>query len=172
MSDDELLGILKIVEIDEIVNTSGKVQKHGGNQGYSWDTEREWKEELSMGVQQRIAMARLFYHRPRFAILDECTSSVSLEIERVMYTHARKLGISLMTVSHRPSLWKYHDHILQFDGHGGYVFAELDAEKRLRLEEEKLKIDLGLRSVSEWEKRLEELKSCNRVALRLKMKKS
>lgn len=63
-----------------------------------------------------------------------------------------------MTVSHRPSLWRYHDHILQFDGHGGYVFAELDAEKRLRLEEEKLKIDLQLRSIPEWEKRLKELR--------------
>lgn len=148
VSDDELLEILKVVKIDQLISSNN----------YTWDTEREWKEELSMGVQQRIAMARLFYHKPRFVILDECTSSVSLEIEKVMYTHARKLNISLMTVSHRPSLWRYHDHILQFDGNGGYVFTKLDAEKRLRLEEEKLKIDLELRSVSEWEKRLEELK--------------
>lgn len=148
VSDDELLEILKVVEIDQLIS----------NNNYNWDTEHEWKEELSMGVQQRIAMARLFYHKPRFAILDECTSSVSLEIEKVMYTHARHLDISLMTVSHRPSLWRYHDHILQFDGHGGYVFAELDAEKRLRLEEEKLKIDLQLRSIPEWEKRLKELR--------------
>lgn len=25
-----------------------------------------------------------------------------------MYDHATELGITLMTVSHRPSLWKYH----------------------------------------------------------------
>ncbi|VVT56932.1 uncharacterized protein SAPINGB_P005419 [Magnusiomyces paraingens] len=147
-SDGELLEILKVVEIDDLI-TSG---------AYGWNSEREWKEELSMGVQQRIAMARLFYHCPKFAILDECTSSVSLEIERIMYTHATQLGISLLTVSHRPSLWKYHDKILQFDGHGGYVFTDLDAEKRLRLEEEKLKIDLNLRAVPEMEARLEMLK--------------
>lgn len=147
VSDDELKEILKIVKIDDIVDSVG-----------GWDAEREWKEDLSMGVQQRIAMARLFYHSPKFAILDECTSSVSLEIERIMYTHARSLGTSLLTVSHRPSLWKYHNLILQFDGSGGYVFTDLDAEARLKLEEEKLKLDLSLRSVPDMEERLQALK--------------
>lgn len=147
--DAQLLDIFRVVEIGDLI---------GPTTAYSWDTKREWKEELSMGVQQRIAMARLFYHCPKYAILDECTSSVSLEIERIMYTHARSLGISLITVSHRPSLWKYHDLILQFDGHGGYVFTDLDAEERLKLEEEKLRLDLILRSVPDMEARLQVLK--------------
>lgn len=145
-SDEELHEILKVVEIGKLIGP------------YKWDDTYEWREELSMGVQQRIAMARLFYHRPKYAILDECTSSVSLEIERIMYTHATNLGISLITVSHRPSLWKYHDLILQFDGHGGFVFTDLDAEQRLKLEEEKLKLDLFLRAVPDMKARLEMLK--------------
>lgn len=69
------------------------------------------------------------------AILDECTSSQDLETEKIMYETAKHLGITLITVSHRRSLWKYHTNILQFDGQGGYVFTKLDAEKRLKLEE-------------------------------------
>jgi len=52
-----------------------------------------------------------------------------------MYDEAKKLGITLMTVSHRKSLWRYHGWILQFDGQGSYVFTKLDAESRLKLEE-------------------------------------
>ena len=147
VTDEDLLHILRIVEIDHIV------AKH--NEG--WEAEAEWADVLSGGLQQRIAMARLFYHAPKFAILDECTSSVTLEIERVMYEEAKRLGITLMTVSHRRSLWKYHKKILQFNGQGGYVFTNLDAEKRLALEDEKEELDLQLRAVPDIERRIAEL---------------
>jgi ATP-binding cassette subfamily D (ALD) long-chain fatty acid import protein len=124
ITDADLMRILSVVEITHIV------ERQGG-----WDAEAEWTDVLSGGLQQRVAMARLFYHAPRYAILDECTSSVTLEIERVMYEEAKKLGITLMTVSHRRSLWKYHKTILQFDGQGHYIFTKLDAERRLQLEE-------------------------------------
>lgn len=124
VTDSDLYRILSIVEIESIVDRSG-----------GWDADEEWRDVLSGGLQQRVAMARLFYHAPKYAILDECTSSVTLEIERVMYETAKGLGITLMTVSHRRSLWKYHKNILQFDGQGNYIFTELDAERRLKLEE-------------------------------------
>ena len=145
-SDSELLEILKILEIDSVV------QRPNG-----WDSVEEWRDVFSGGLQQRIAMARLFYHKPRYAILDECTSSVTLEMERKMYETAKSLGTTLMTVSHRRSLWKYHSKILQFDGQGGYFFGELDAEKRIELEDEKEELEAKLRNVEAWEARVKEL---------------
>lgn len=145
MSDSDLVSILKILDLQDLVTD------------YGWDAEEEWRDILSGGLQQRVAMARLFYHKPKYAILDECTSSVTFEMEKVMYDTAKDLGITLMTVSHRRSLWKYHTRILQFDGQGNYVFTELDAEKRLQLEDEKEELDLQLRMVPEIERRIAEL---------------
>lgn len=74
-----------------------------------------------------------------------------------MYEEAKRLGITLMTVSHRRSLWRYHGWILQFDGVGGYVFTRLDAERRLALEDEREEVEERLREVEGWERRVKEL---------------
>lgn len=147
VTDAELLDILRILSLEHLVDLYPE----------GWDAEAEWRDVLSGGLQQRVAMARLFYHKPRYAILDECTSSVTLETEKVMYDQAKALGVTLMTVSHRRSLWQYHSRILQFDGQGHYVFTRLDAERRLRLEDEKEDLDVLLRQVPELERRVEEL---------------
>ena len=146
VSDADLVRILESIDIQNIL------ERRSG-----WDAVEEWRDVLSGGLQQRVAMARLFYHKPKYAILDECTSSVTLEVEKQMYDHAKALGITLMTVSHRRSLWRYHDDILQFDGQGNYIFTELDAEKRLKLEDEKEELEGLLRGVPEMERRLHEL---------------
>lgn len=77
VTDDDLRAMLKIVDMDHII------EREGG-----WDAVREWRDALSGGDKQRIAMARLFYHKPKYAILDESTSAVTLEIEEVFYDRA------------------------------------------------------------------------------------
>ncbi|KAJ2075036.1 ATP-binding cassette long-chain fatty acid transporter pxa2 [Coemansia sp. S100] len=147
-TDADLLAILKIVQLNHIV------EREGG-----WDSVKAWRDALSGGDKQRIAMARLFYHRPRYAIMDECTSAVSMDIEKIMYTHATSLGITLLTVSHRQSLWMYHNYILQYDGQGGYLFSKLDPERRIALMEEKQQIEQELAAIGDMEARLQEMEA-------------
>ncbi|RDX56213.1 hypothetical protein OH76DRAFT_1337713 [Lentinus brumalis] len=146
ITDSDLLEILAVVQMEHIV------EREGG-----WDAAREWREALSGGDQQKIAWARLFYHKPKYAVLDEATSLVPPDMEGMMMEHATHLGITLLTVSHRPSLWKYHSMILQYDGQGGYVFTKLDAEKRLALQQEKEALDMKLLEVPKMKARLAEL---------------
>ncbi|PPQ64758.1 hypothetical protein CVT26_002702 [Gymnopilus dilepis] len=148
VADEDLLNILTVVQMSNIV------EREGG-----WDAVKEWRESLSGGDQQKIAWARLFYHHPKYAVLDEATSLVPADIEGMMMEHAAKLNITLLTVSHRPSLWKYHALILHYDGQGSYVFTKLDAKKRLALQEEKQLLETKLLEVPKMKARLSELKS-------------
>ena len=74
----------------------------------SWDTIKPWSNMLSLGEQQRLGMARLFYNKPSFAVLDECTSAISIEAEEGLYRHARLLGITCITISQRLALSEFH----------------------------------------------------------------
>lgn len=121
-SDEELIQILKVLKLEDYSMQLDEVKK--------------WSEELSIGAQQRLAMARLYYHEPKFAVLDECTSAVSPDMEQLMYQYAQGLGITLLSVAHRPALWHFHKYLLEFDGKGGYYFGTLDEKHKLKLEEE------------------------------------
>jgi ABC-type uncharacterized transport system fused permease/ATPase subunit len=114
-----LQSILEEVKLGYLVGREG-----------GWDKENDWNDVLSGGEKQRIAMARLIYHRPQYAILDECTSAVSVDVEGHLYSYMKSVGITMITVSHRDTLWKYHDYLLRFFGDKEYSFTEMPADKR------------------------------------------
>ena len=113
--DEELRNLMKLVNLDYLI------EREGG-----WDSVREWGDVLSGGEKQRVAMARLFYHRPAFGILDECTSAVSMDVESQIYETCKELGITIFTVSHRPQLRHHHDYQLSFDGEGGWEWNKIE----------------------------------------------
>ncbi|WOL09483.1 hypothetical protein Cni_G18236 [Canna indica] len=88
---------------------------------YPLEDEINWGDELSLGEQQRLGMARLFYHKPKFAILDECTSAVTTNMEERFCEKVRAMGTSCITISHRPALVAFHDIVLSLDGEGGWT---------------------------------------------------
>jgi len=125
-----------------------------------WSARKEWRDVLSGGEKQRMGMARVFYHRPKFAILDECTSAVSSDVEGSMYEHAKSMGITLITISLRPSLMKYHTQLLTLsgDGSGGYTLARIGtAEERVGIDREIQTLRSKLQEVDQWEARVQEL---------------
>jgi ABC-type uncharacterized transport system fused permease/ATPase subunit len=50
----------------------------------------------------------------RFAVLDECTSAVSIDVERKLFALAKELDITLVAISQRLSLPEFSSQELQF----------------------------------------------------------
>ncbi|KAF9336519.1 hypothetical protein BG006_008320 [Podila minutissima] len=155
-TDEELMTILKHVHLAYIPDREG-----------GWDTIKEWKDVFSGGEKQRMNMARLFYHKPKFAILDECTSAVSSDVEGLMYNHAKDMGITLITISHRPALFKYHLHLLKLTGdHGHWEFSTIGtAEERQSVENEMASLQAKLDEVEVLKRRHAEIQKELEVGL-------
>lgn len=148
-TDEDLLQILRDVHLGYLPDREG-----------GWETRKEWKDVLSGGEKQRMGMARLFFHQPNYGILDECTSAVSTDVEGLMYARAKELGITLITISHRPSLFKYHDVLLRLLGEDGKWELERlnsdEGEAKGFLDEIK-ELEEKLKDVDSWKKRVTEI---------------
>uniref|UniRef100_A0A668AY58 ATP-binding cassette sub-family D member 3 n=1 Tax=Myripristis murdjan TaxID=586833 RepID=A0A668AY58_9TELE len=117
ISDQVLKEYLDNVQLGHILDREG-----------SWDTVQDWMDVLSGGEKQRMAMARLFYHKPQFAILDECTSAVSVDVEDYIYSHCRTVGPK-PHITHRIISFIYMaSYYLHMDGRGNYEFKPITEE--------------------------------------------
>src|ERR1700760_3117236 len=122
-----------------------------------WDTRKEWKDVLSGGEKQRMAIARLLYHEPRYAFIDEGTSAVSSDVEGLLYERCKEKGITLITISTRASLKRYHTFNLTLglgeDGTGWEYERIGTEEEKMGVERELVDLRERLAKVHEWEER-------------------
>ena len=95
--------------------------------GKRWDDVLPWNDILSGGERQRLALARVLYHSPQYVCLDEATSAVSKDIEAKLFDLCREQNITLISVSHRPYLRRFHSQVLTLkgDGHGAWELKRL-----------------------------------------------
>ena len=76
-----------------------------------------WVQTLSLGEQQRLAIARALLIKPDWLVLDEVTSATDEEEEAALYgTLASSLAsTTIISIGHRRSLKAYHARIISVD---------------------------------------------------------
>lgn len=91
---------------------------------------REWDDVLSGGEKQRMGWARLFFHSPAFAALDEATSAVNVQQEGPLYQEALDRKIMLLSIAHRPTVRHFHQWELNVvgDGSGSCTLSKIEPE--------------------------------------------
>jgi ABC-type uncharacterized transport system fused permease/ATPase subunit len=93
---------------------------------YGLDTVQDFPNALSGGQKQRLGWARLFFHRPQFALADESTSAISFEQIRPCFEYAKKIGITMVTISHSPEVDAQHLSAIDFVRGGDYDIKNLE----------------------------------------------
>jgi ATP-binding cassette, subfamily B, bacterial CvaB/MchF/RaxB len=70
---------------------------------------------LSGGQKQRILLARALYRRPKLLFIDEGTSHLDVRMEEQVNAGVRALGLTRVSIAHRPQTLASADRVLHFD---------------------------------------------------------
>jgi putative ATP-binding cassette transporter len=113
VSDDELQETLARANLPDIVARCG-----------GFDTDLDFGKILSIGEQQRLAIARVLLAKPTYLILDEATSALDVENEEKLYLEMKESASTLISVAHHQTLLKYHKRVLRIAGDGGWTLDD------------------------------------------------
>jgi putative ATP-binding cassette transporter len=113
ISNEELSQVLEQVNLPDIVARCG-----------GFEAELDFAKVLSVGEQQRLAVARVLLTKPRYAVLDEATSALDVENEEKLYAQLKATSSTIVSVAHRSTLLKHHEHVLEVVGDGTWRWGQ------------------------------------------------
>lgn len=117
--DSRLHQILTLVNLPDLVKRAGL------------DTVQSWRDILSLSEQQRLSMARLIFSKPKFAVIDEATSALEADNEKLLYTLLASFGATIVSTGNGGNLSKYHTNVLELIGSGQWKLYAAGAYKGL-----------------------------------------
>jgi vitamin B12/bleomycin/antimicrobial peptide transport system ATP-binding/permease protein len=99
------LGAFENAQLAEVLTAVGL-----GQWADRLDEEAHWNRMLSLGEQQRLAIARVILQEPDFLFLDEATASLDEAAEASLYRllHERLKGATIVSIGHRSTLGAFH----------------------------------------------------------------
>jgi putative ATP-binding cassette transporter len=102
-ADAELESVLDVVNLPDLKGRLGD--------------DENWSMTLSVGEQQRLAIARALLLKPDWLYLDEATAALDAENEKQMYEllKAKLPDATVLSIAHRPAVAAYHDRRLSID---------------------------------------------------------
>mmetsp|Transcript_60316 Transcript_60316/g.141112 ORF Transcript_60316/g.141112 Transcript_60316/m.141112 type:complete len:693 (+) Transcript_60316:67-2145(+) len=119
-TDDDVRTCLRWAHVSPQVEHDGRAQLEFNDGGRivkpRLDDVRDWQKDLSPGQKQRLAFARLFYHRPHFVVLDECTNGISPDVEHDLYDRCTRENMAVFSISHKIELKLFHERELRYLG--------------------------------------------------------
>ena len=113
ISNEELSQVLAQVNLPDIVDRCG-----------GFDADLDFAKVLSVGEQQRLAVARVLLTKPHYAVLDEATSALDVENEERLYAQLKATSSTIVSVAHRSTLLKHHKHVLEVVGDGTWRLGQ------------------------------------------------
>lgn len=103
----------ELYQVLEQVGLSSMMQRVKGLDHFA-----DWRALLSAGEQQQLAFARLLLAKPRYAFLDEATTSLDPDLERHLYQQVFEATEIHVSVGFKDTLGKYHKTHLELLGNG------------------------------------------------------
>jgi putative ATP-binding cassette transporter len=109
VSDERIREVLRSVKFEPALERVGGL-----------DVERDWRNSLSLGEQQLLAVARLLLRAPHFAFLDNPFTALDGETKAQLCRVLDESGITFLVIADEPVVREYFDVLLELRGEGDW----------------------------------------------------